>query len=227
MSSTELIPLGMGIVSSFLVRDEGTVLIDTGYPGSEKKIRRQLGKLGVQMGDIDLIVITHGHTDHFGSLPAIKAETNAPVAVHTLEADAVRTGINMPVVATSRMGRLITKMATDRIPGYTPIEPEILIEGDPFSLQDFGVEGTILHTPGHTPGSLSILLPGGETIVGDLIFGGFIFKKRPHSPFVAMDLRRVRESIEDLLSRSPSLFYVSHGGPFSVESVKNLLTRLP
>jgi glyoxylase-like metal-dependent hydrolase (beta-lactamase superfamily II) len=51
-------------------------------------------------------------------------------------------------------------------------------------LSAFGIEGTVIPTPGHTEGSISVILPRGEAIAGDLLMGGFLFRKLAEtSPF--------------------------------------------
>lgn len=83
--------------NAFLIRGEaGCVLVDTGNPGKAERILERLAKRDVAPDDIRLILLTHGHTDHFGSAAALRERTGAPVAIHALDADAVRQGIHQP-----------------------------------------------------------------------------------------------------------------------------------
>jgi len=73
----------------------------------------------------------------------------------------------------------------------------------------------VVHTPGHTPGSVSVLLDSGEAIVGDLVMGQMMgMLHKPGPPIVAWDLERNRESVCKLQALSPRVVYVGHGGPF-------------
>jgi hydroxyacylglutathione hydrolase len=82
-------------------------------------------------------------------------------------------------------------------------------------LEDYGVSGRVIPTPGHTPGSVSVLLDSGEAIVGDMVIGDFLrLLCRPGLPIVAWDMERNRESIRRFLDLSPRIVYVGHGGPF-------------
>lgn len=64
--------------------------MDTGNPGRPDRILARLAECGVAPGDMRLILLTHGHVDHFGSAAELCERTGAPVAIHALDAEAVR-----------------------------------------------------------------------------------------------------------------------------------------
>ena len=219
MSETVSIPLGR--TTSYLVKGTRPILIDCGTPGNEERIVNQLHEAGVAPSDLALIVITHVHSDHVGSLPGMEVLSEAPIAVHALEAGALQTGRNAALVPNSLLARLAAPLLKlhRALPG---VNPELLID-DVFDLGEYGVEGEILPTPGHTPGSLSVVLEGGVAIVGDLVMGGLFRPRVPHLPMIASDVDQVRASIKALLDRGITQFYAAHGGPFTSEALRALL----
>ncbi len=79
--------LRLGIVNAYLLETpEGLVLVDTGFPGSERKILAAVAALGRAPGDLKHIVSTHAHPDHIGSLAALRAATGAKTWMHALDA---------------------------------------------------------------------------------------------------------------------------------------------
>jgi len=221
MSETVSIPLGR--TTSYLVKGTRPILIDCGTPGNEERIVSQLHGAGVAPSDLALIVITHVHSDHVGSLPGMEVLSEAPIAVHALEAGALQTGRNAALVPNSLLARLAAPLLKlhRALPG---VNPELLID-DVFDLGEYGVQGEILPTPGHTPGSVSVLLEGGAAIVGDLVMGGLFRPRVPHLPMIASDVDQVRASIKALLDRGITQFYAAHGGPFASQALRALLPK--
>lgn len=175
--------------------------------------------MGIKLDEISLILITHAHTDHFGSAAELKQQTGAPVAIHQLDAAFLRSGTNPPLHPTGTFSRLLMGLSAFTRTAKAPsLEPDILIEGK-MSLQKFGIDGEILPTPGHTPGSISVLLPGGEAIVGDLIMGDLIRRKQPGYPLVADNVAQLRESIKLIMQQLPRVIFIGHGGPLEPERV--------
>ncbi len=208
-------------INAFLIRgDPGYVLVDTGNPGKADRILERLAKHGVAPDAVRLILITHGHIDHFGSAAELRERTGAPVAIHALDADAVRQGIHQPdsLQPTGRLIALLMRISALRnfaVPDRAPaFEPDIVFEGE-WRLDEYGIAGRVLPTPGHTPGSVSVLLDSGEAIVNDMVIGDFSrLLRRPGPPIVAWDLERNWESVRRFLDLSPRIIYVGHVGPF-------------
>jgi len=217
---TRVIPLPLGLVSAFALRGERVVLFDTGYPGSERRIMAGLAGQGLAGSDVSLILISHGHPDHAGSAEALRRLTKAPVAVHRIEAEALRRGGHAPVIPTGPTGRWLHRLIALTQRGQAkPLEPDLILEGR-ISLDRFGVRAEVIPTPGHTEGSVSAWIPGGPVVVGDLIMGGLLRRSRPGRPFFATDLGQAEASLKDVLALQPSLVHAAHGGPFSLESVR-------
>jgi hydroxyacylglutathione hydrolase len=213
--SSEVIQFSLGRANAFIIRGQRPIVIDTGYPGSAPAIIEKLKENGIDPKTVSLILITHGHADHFGSAADLKKQTGAPVAVHKLDADALTKGQDPHLKPTGAIGSLFLKMIEKQGPAKAPpVKPDIIIEND-LDLSKYGVEGRVIHTPGHTPGSLAVLLPGGKIIAGDTIMRGIVRFWQPHYPLFADNMFQLRESIKLILRKKPSKIYSGHGGPFN------------
>lgn len=215
---TKVIPVPMGAVTAYIIKGEKTILVDTGYRGSENKILNKMYQEGVNPEEVSMILLTHGHDDHFGSAKVLRDKFSAPVAIHKADAENIRKGDNGVLTPTGGFGKFITPlmngMTKSKVKGF---EPDVLLQ-DNFGLGAYGIDGKVISTPGHTPGSISIVLSSGEIIIGDLMMS-FFRKQNPGFPVWANDIDAVKKSINRVVQLSPKIIYASHGGPFSLQSV--------
>lgn len=225
-SPQTIIPIRLGYVRSFLIKGAKTVIVDTGYPGNGERILDHLRAHRIDPNEIGLILVTHGHIDHYGSAHELRRLTGAPIAMHRADAEYVKKGINYVGRPTGILSRLFkTLLIRKDEPIYKTLEVDIAFE-DEVDLKAFGIDGRILHTPGHTPGSVSMMLSDGTAVVGDLLMGGAIRKRMPRLPLFANDPDQLRKSIEKVLSFSPNVILASHGGPFSREAVERFVRKI-
>lgn len=206
--------------NAYLLTGRKTVLVDTGMPGEEMKILRAAERVGVKADDLSLILHTHGHVDHAGSTAALAKTLSLPIAVHRADEAMMRAGKMNPLTPLRLEARMILPMVNKPFP---PIAPDLFVD-ETFDLSAFGIEGRILHTPGHTAGSISVLLPDGQVIVGDVMMGGYmggnLIGARPNYHYFADDLDAVHRSIRALLDADVKTFYVGHGGPLARADVE-------
>jgi hydroxyacylglutathione hydrolase len=209
-----IIPIPLGMVSTFLINGERSILVDTGMHGSEQRILKIINQYNIAYKDISLIVITHGHNDHFGSASKIREIINAPIAIHTLDAEAFRQNVNLRqyTIPTGNLGKFFNLILRQSAP-RTNIEPDILIENE-LDLAPFGITGKIIHTPGHTPGSISILLSNGDAIIGDVLMKDFLHHRKLMYPFYASDFAALKDSLNTILLTAKGKLWLSHGGQF-------------
>jgi glyoxylase-like metal-dependent hydrolase (beta-lactamase superfamily II) len=216
----EVVPIDLGFVRAFLVRCGRWLLVDSGVRGSEERIARAVTRAGITPErDLALIVLTHGHTDHMGGAPTLRDQWRVPIAMHRLDADAAQRGLDSPLRPTGVAGRLIV-LASRAAAGRTPsgFGPDLLID-DETSLRCLGLEARILCTPGHTAGSISVLTDAGDALIGDLVIGHTFRRGRPWLPYLADDVERLRQSVQELLAPSPRSVHSAHGRPFSVDDL--------
>ena len=211
-----LLPLQLGFVKAFLVRGAGKhVLVDSGVAGNSAKIIAQLERCGVNPRDIGLIVVTHAHPDHTGSVADVVQATGAKVAVHRLEAEYVRTGMSPPA-AQNRLSRIFFRPSEK--PSAAGAQPDIFVDNE-LDLNPHGVAGRVIYTPGHTRGSVSVVLESGEAIVGDLVLPRYMSFGPPAIAFWATSREDSVASIRKVLDLKPSIILTSHGGPYRPEAM--------
>ena len=99
------------------------------------------------------------------------------------------------------------------------------VGNDGYSLKDFGISGRVVYTPGHTKGSVSVVLDSGEAFVGDLAMNKFPLRLSAGLPILAEDITAVRESLEHLLELNVTTVYPGHGKPFSMKKIREALGR--
>lgn len=136
-------------------------------PKSFESIKRYLYDNGINPKEISLVIITHNHLDHTGSISKVKELTGAPVVIHKSEEMYLSKGVTTPVQIRSLLPKLIMKVIKN--PEIEPFNADIIIkDNDIFDLKPYGAAGKIIHKPGHTDGSISVLLESGHAVVGDL-----------------------------------------------------------
>jgi glyoxylase-like metal-dependent hydrolase (beta-lactamase superfamily II) len=211
-----MIRVNLSIANMYILRGRRTVLVDTGTAGTADRALRALAGHGVRPDEVSLILLTHAHSDHAGGARALREAFNAPVAVHRADADMARRGDNGRLIPIGLEARFSQRFVDRPFP---PLEPDIIFDDD-FDPGPFGLDATVIPTPGHSPGSVSLLLPGGEAIVGDIlrggIMGGALLSGRPSAPYFLYDLadRSVLvDSVRRVLDAGATILYTGHGGP--------------
>jgi glyoxylase-like metal-dependent hydrolase (beta-lactamase superfamily II) len=111
--------------------------------------------------------------------------------------------------------KLITR--STRIPAF---DVDIEIGDEELSLAEYGIQGKIVYTPGHSSGSVSIVLEGGEVFVGDLAMNMAPLRFSPGLPIFGDDIQIVKNSWKKLLQMGVKTVYPAHGKPFSAEIMK-------
>ena len=206
--------------NAYLVRGERPILVDTGPPGDADRILAAIRGKGVEPHTLALILLTHGHLPVAGAAAELRRRTGAPIAIHRADAEMLRLGQNAPLRPTG----FIARVAAPIVQGARgePAHPDLVLDG-PRSLAEFGVDADVLETPGHTAGSISLLLPNREAIVGDLLMGGFIggLVRRgvPNVAYFQEDDAEAKRSLRAVLAAGARKIYVGHGGPLTAERI--------
>jgi len=219
-----LIRVSLGWVNVFFIKGKKAVIVDTGPPGAGRRVLNALLRHNIKREEVSLIILTHAHFDHFGGAPTLRQVLSAPLAVHRADAFYLERGENAPIIPLGLFGKVLIGVFRGWAKKRLAIPCEILIE-DRLDLSQFGINAYILPTPGHTEGSISVILSDGEAIIGDLLAPHPIFRWRPNLPLFAQEKGLVLESIKMLLSLGINKFYAAHGGPWDREDIEKWILK--
>ena len=157
------------------------------------------------------LILTHSHFDHAINAYAIKEKYKMKIYIHEEEQACLSQGKNPAVIGAIRGLKTLTallKKPIEYLFQYEPVMPDIVIGEDKINLNSVGINAYLLYTPGHTIGSMSVIVDDEIAIVGDTMVGfisGYIF------PHFATDTGLLITSWEKLINTNCSMFAPAHG----------------
>lgn len=214
--------ISLGMCRCYVIQYKGTIMIDTGSTKQINHFKKAIKELSVNPKDIQLIIITHKHYDHISLAKDIKDFTGAEIAMHYQDKDGLEKSQHQsPPPGVTKWGRILHKVLSGFMSKTTisTTNVDVVIRDEGLFLDKYGISGRIIHTPGHTPGSISVLLDNGDAFVGDLAMNGLPMRFGPGFPIFAEDLQKVKESFGLLLDQGVKTIYPGHGKPFSADAI--------
>lgn len=216
--------------------DRGWVLVDTGVPGSRRLIRAAArARFGREARPV-AIVLTHAHFDHVGAVKALAREWDVPVYAHELEAPYLRGEASYPPPDPSVGGGLMARAA--------PMYPRGPVDVGA-RLQPLPEDGRVpflpgwrwLHTPGHTPGHVSLWREEDRAlIVGDAFvttrqesaYHAATQRPEMHGPptYFTTDWQAAHATVAGLAKLEPETIVTGHGRPMKGPQMRDALHRL-
>jgi len=202
-----LVRIKCAISNCYLLLGQRPVLVDTGAPGDLQRILAALKASGVEPKDLALILLTHGHSNHAGCAAELRRRTGAQIALHAGDAPLVRTGRNGVIAVQDWLGRVLRPFVDEEFEAF---EPDLVFK-EGISLEPYGLRGRVLPTPGHTAGSVSIVLANGEALIGDVLRGSLVWPNRSRDHYFCNDPELNQRSIvrlarEGLLRCHPGVY---------------------
>lgn len=177
--------------------DEMAVLIDTGFPGQFEDIQVEMERVGVSVDKLKVVILTHQDIDHIGSLPNVLENGVSDIKVYAHELD------------------------KPYIEGDLPLLKEVHVENPPKGkVSDTVIDGQelpycggilILHTPGHTPGHISLYLKRSKILVaGDSMYSVNGVLGGVHAP-TTLNIMEARQSLKKYLNLDIESVVCYHG----------------
>ena len=221
----EIIPIPLGFDTCYVLRADGVIAVDAGAPHRGNAFLRGLERASIQPQNVKLIILTHGHWDHVGSAQELKSITGAKLAIHEADAPCVEQSLTPLPPGVTPWGRAFIAIHKLFLPliRVPPAKVDVLLGNEGLSLADSGIPGRVVHTPGHSAGSVSVLLDTGEAFVGDLAMNKFPLRLSPGLPIFAENLPAVVDSWKLLLKAGATTVYPAHGRPFPAEVIREAI----
>ncbi|MEI6950387.1 MBL fold metallo-hydrolase [Paraflavisolibacter sp. H34] len=200
------------------------LMVDTGISWARRALAARLQELRVPEDGIKYLILTHTHFDHCGSARYIVNHFKASAIVHACESFYLEGGFSpLPQGATpltkivSRIGMLLQPLFT-----VPKLRPAILVDRL-FPMQALGYDIDIIQTPGHSPGSVSVLVNHEIALVGDALFGVYAHSVIP--PFYN-DFDLLAGSMKKLADSGCRLYLPGHGREITGQRLKAQCDRL-
>jgi len=196
------------------------ILVDSGWQGDRRRLLRLLHLHG-RPGQV---VLTHTHFDHTANAWAVMQEFSPLFIVQEKEKAWLESGDSPLPMGTNKATRFLGKLGSRQVPGW------FRVKGVPagitfFSRYDFpdvpAGECYIMHTPGHSPGSSSVVVGNEVALVGDAMHG----MGRSAYPPWGNDPAGIMASWKMLLETGCHTFLPGHGFPVSREKLERSLRR--
>ncbi|WP_433746517.1 MBL fold metallo-hydrolase [Falsibacillus pallidus] len=203
--------------------DKGALLLDTGFPGQLPLFKVAFEKAGIRMDFLSTILITHQDIDHIGSLPALleEAEGSIQVLASSVERPYIQGDKRLLKITDEAISKVEASLPADipeqwkksfisilKNPPQAPVD-KVITGGD---VLDFGGGLTVLATPGHTPGHISLYHHESKTLIaGDAMVVENGELQGP-SPSVTLDMTSALHSLKQLLELDIDKVICYHGG---------------
>jgi glyoxylase-like metal-dependent hydrolase (beta-lactamase superfamily II) len=226
-------PLPVGPVNAYFLPGDPPTLIDAGPKTEETRaaLEAGLGAAGFRVDEIRRIILTHGHTDHFGYAASIQQQSGAEIFGH--EADRSKFSGERWIVG--HLSKFFTEAGlpqaflqsfVDTLRGYRELFDPIphvtaLQDGDEVSLG--GARLRVLHCPGHSQGHICLYHDDGELIAGDLLLE--TISPNPVVEFTAEGKRiptlpQYLQSLRRVLILNCDVAFPGHGTPIANPSAR-------
>ncbi|RRN72853.1 MBL fold metallo-hydrolase [Peribacillus simplex] len=189
---------GNAIHPILLWDQEMAVLIDTGFPGQIEDLRVAMNKVRVSFDKLKVVILTHQDIDHIGSLPEILQECGNNIKVYAHDLDKPYIQGDLPLLKD----------------GHLDTPPKCKIDETLKDGQELPYCGGIrvIHTPGHTPGHISIFLKQSKTLIaGDSMYSVNGIIGGIHAP-TTLDIKAARLSLKKYLDLDIESVVCYHGG---------------
>ena len=215
-----------GANAYLLVSEQDLTMIDTGVPGDVDTISDQLSEGGFDLTAVKRIILTHAHGDHIGGCVELVQRSGAQVLAHKIETPYIELDDSLP--ANSFPQRIMYWTADHIMFRLSACEVDrLLTAGDLIDVLD-GLR--VIHTPGHTPGSISLYQPArGILFCGDALFNANPITRKPGLTLpldmVTFDSSEARDSVKQLMKMDIKVLCPGHGKPI-LDGVREKIQKI-
>lgn len=215
----------------------GYLQVDGAYEHDYPVYRRCLAGMGIDIHAIKFLLLTHHHDDHAGFLNELTSDTPVRIIAHREAAGLLRSGANETTRGGGYVNRFIKlvaglKMRVDprwtlTFPPFLIRSEDILLEGDEDRLlQELGLPGRILYTPGHCIDHLTVVLETGEAFCGDAAANFLTWAGTKYCTVFMTDMAQAYQSWQKLLDAGARMIYPAHGRPFPATRLARYMGRI-